>query len=135
MFNRLTDTIKKQRDNSHVAKRDFVKNEVRSKISVSKKMSRAIRKRYGLSTSPTNSYKRSNTNSVNSRNKSQYEGLPPRLSSLGAQKESRASQVIKIKDTVDRVWEEYDADGNGELDKEETFKFVKHTIGQIEGDK
>ena len=34
---------------------------------------------------------------------------------------------------IDQIWEQYDADGSGELDKEETRKFVSDTLGNLGG--
>ena len=32
---------------------------------------------------------------------------------------------------VDEIWETYDVDCSGELDKEETHRFVKHTLAGV----
>ena len=38
-----------------------------------------------------------------------------------------------IKKCVDDIWAEYDVDGSGALDKDETKKFVKKTLCDMEG--
>ena len=35
---------------------------------------------------------------------------------------------------VDEIWEVFDADNSGQLDKKETQRFVRHTLGQLQGD-
>ena len=32
---------------------------------------------------------------------------------------------------VDEIWENYDVDNSGELDKEETYRFVRHTLAGV----
>ena len=39
-----------------------------------------------------------------------------------------------IKRCVDDIWRDYDADGSGELDKEETRKFVFDTLKEMSDD-
>ena len=39
-----------------------------------------------------------------------------------------------IRKCVDDIWAEYDRDGNGYLDKEETQKFVKNTLREMSDD-
>jgi Ca2+-binding EF-hand superfamily protein len=34
---------------------------------------------------------------------------------------------------INQIWDAYDADKNGELDKEETRKFVQDTLGNLGG--
>ena len=36
-----------------------------------------------------------------------------------------------IQGVIDQLWDTYDIDGNGSLDKEETKKFVQDTIGNL----
>lgn len=36
-----------------------------------------------------------------------------------------------IQDVIDNIWETYDVDKSGALDKEETKKFVQETLGQM----
>ena len=38
-----------------------------------------------------------------------------------------------INKCVDDIWAEYDKDGNGHLDKEETKSFVKKTLAEMAG--
>lgn len=40
-------------------------------------------------------------------------------------------RVKKINEIVDTIWEKYDADGNGYLDKEETWKLAQETLGLL----
>ena len=37
-----------------------------------------------------------------------------------------------INKCVDDIWEQYDSDKNGKLDLDETRKFVKQTLGEME---
>ena len=39
-----------------------------------------------------------------------------------------------IRKCVDDIWAEYDKDGSGSLDKEETKKFVKNTLSEMSDD-
>ena len=38
-----------------------------------------------------------------------------------------------IRKCVDDIWAEYDKDGSGALDKEETKRFVDNTLAEMEG--
>ena len=38
-----------------------------------------------------------------------------------------------IRKCVDDIWAEYDKDGSGALDKEETKKFVDNTLSEMDG--
>ena len=40
-------------------------------------------------------------------------------------KAERLAQEAKLKEKLDKIWEVYDTDGNGVLDKTEGFKFLK----------
>ena len=47
--------------------------------------------------------------------------------------ESNSQQIdTVIKKCVDDIWAEYDKDGNGHLDKEETKKFVQNTLMEMD---
>ena len=45
-----------------------------------------------------------------------------------------SQRVKKINEIVDGIWEKYDADGNGSLDKEETWKLAQETMGMLNTD-
>lgn len=45
--------------------------------------------------------------------------------------ESLTAQEELISKTVDQVWGKYDADGNGFLDKEECFAFVRDSLKEM----
>ena len=38
-----------------------------------------------------------------------------------------------IQGVIDQIWDTYDVDRNGYLDKDETKKFVKDTLGNLSG--
>ena len=38
-----------------------------------------------------------------------------------------------IQGVIDQIWDTYDVDRSGELDKDETKKFVKDTLGNLSG--
>ena len=46
---------------------------------------------------------------------------------------SNTSIDAVIAKCVDDIWAEYDQDGNGNLDKEETKRFVKKTLSEMSG--
>ena len=46
---------------------------------------------------------------------------------------SQTSIDAVIAKCVDDIWKEYDKDGNGNLDKEETKAFVKKTLTEMAG--
>ena len=41
----------------------------------------------------------------------------------------------QLEEVVNEIWEKYDADGNGALDKEETRNFIGETLGMVNSDK
>jgi len=42
-----------------------------------------------------------------------------------------SSKEQAVKDVIDQIFEKYDEDGNGSLDKEETKKFVIDILGNF----
>jgi hypothetical protein len=38
---------------------------------------------------------------------------------------------LEIKAVIEQIWDTYDADKSGDLDKEETWRFVKDTLGNL----
>ena len=41
------------------------------------------------------------------------------------------SSDLEIKAVIEQIWDTYDADKSGDLDKEETWRFVKDTLGNL----
>jgi Ca2+-binding EF-hand superfamily protein len=47
--------------------------------------------------------------------------------------ETEAGQREALKCAIDNIWDTYDVDRSGALDKEETKRFVKDTMGSLGG--
>lgn len=61
-------------------------------------------------------------------------GLSPGSSQFSGDKGEENNAGFKVDDElIDQIWDQYDEDASGELDKEETRKFVTDMMGNMDG--